>query len=94
MILTYHGTYGDSVSLNMDGELEGFEFIEPPIDFRVVRDGSPITEWERCDSEYHTLLRPRLGGTCGLSAQGLTIQTRGLCGRFTLLVWRREGTFR
>lgn len=94
VILTYQGNYGAAVWLDMEGELEGFQFVNPPIEFRLIRDGSPFTEWQVCDTEYHTPQRPRVGGTCGLEAKGLAIETRGLCRRFTLLIWRRDGTFR
>ena len=94
MILTYLGSYGSRVSLDMDGELEGFQFVHPPIEVRFVRDGLALTEWRTCDADYHTLQRPSLSGTCGMNARGLAIETRGLCGQFILLVWRREGTFK
>jgi hypothetical protein len=94
VILIYEGNYGARLSLDMEGELEGFQFVSPAVEFRLARDGSPLGEWQECDTEYHTLQRPCLGGTCGLTAKGLAMEIRGLCGRFILLVWRREGTFR
>jgi hypothetical protein len=74
-----------AVSLDMEGELEGFHFVNPPVEFRLVRDGSPLAEWQTWDTEYHTPQYPVLGGTRGLKAQGLALETRVLCGRFVLL---------
>jgi hypothetical protein len=97
MIVEYQGVYGAVVRIDESGELEGYQFINPPIEFRFLRMGCPFTEWEQCDADYHSLLRPVVTNetlrTRGLSASGLGIETRGLCGNFILLTWRREGTF-
>jgi len=97
MIVPYRGTYGSTVQIDHPGEIEGYQFISPPLEFRLLRTGSPITEWEPCDADYHSMLRPVIANetlrTRGLEAGGLSVETRGLCGDFTLLIWRREGTF-
>jgi hypothetical protein len=97
MIVEYRGAYGSTVAIELAGELEGYGFINPPIEFRLLRSGGPISEWQQCDAEYHSLLRPVIANdilrTRGLEAAGVSFETRGLGGEFVLLVWRREGTF-
>jgi hypothetical protein len=97
MIIEYRGTYGSTVDIELAGELEGYGFINPPIEFRVLRSRVPISGWQDCDAVYHSLLRPVIVNaalrTRGLEAAGLSFETRGLGGEFVLLVWRREGTF-
>lgn len=96
MIVQYCGAYGSTVQVDQPGEIEGYQFINPPVEFRLLRTGRPITEWGPCDTDYHSLLRPVVANetlrTRGLEASGLGIETRGLCGNFILLIWRREGT--
>ena len=40
MILTFKGPYGSIVDLCPDGEIQGYEFVEPPIEYRFLRAGS------------------------------------------------------
>lgn len=93
MILSLEGAYGDTIVLSVEGEIEGFQFIPPPLEYRFVRRGEPEVEWTTADSDFQSLLRPVIEGsaarTRGLRAEGLTVETRGLCGRFTLLIWPR-----
>jgi hypothetical protein len=47
MILTFKGPYGSIVDLRRDGEIQGYEFVEPPLEYRFLRSASPISEWIR-----------------------------------------------
>lgn len=94
MILIFKGQYGSTIDLHREGELQGYEFLEPPIEYRFVRAGVPISEWAPAVPAYISLLRPVVTdskvATKGLDATNLGIETRGLAGNFTLLVWPRE----
>jgi hypothetical protein len=94
MILTFKGPYGSIVDLRRDGEIQGYEFVEPPIEYRFLRAGSPISDWTSPVPGFISLLRPVIVDaavqTRGLAAKNLAIETRGLAGTFTLLVWPRE----
>jgi hypothetical protein len=94
MILKFSGLYGSTVDLNGIGEIQGYEFLEPPIEYRFVRAGCAISEWMSPEPRYISLLHPvRTNDTVrtrGLDTEGLVIETRGLAGTFTLLVWPRE----
>jgi hypothetical protein len=94
MILTFKGKYGSIVDLGRDGEIQGYEFVEPPIEYRFLRAGSPISDWTSPVPGFISLLRPVIVDaavqTRGLDAQNLAIETRGLAGTFILLVWPRE----
>ena len=94
MILKFFGLYGSTVGLNGIGEIQGYEFLQPPIEYRFVRAGSAISEWMSPEPRYISLLHPvRTNDTVrtrGLDSEDLVIETRGLAGTFTLLVWQRE----
>ncbi len=94
MILTFKGPYGSIVDLRRDGEIQGYEFIEPPIEYRFLRARSPISDWTSPVPGFISLLRPVIINatvqTRGLDATNLAIETRGLAGTFMLLVWPRE----
>lgn len=94
MILTFKGLYGSMIDLHRDGEIQGYEFVEAPIEYRFLRAGVPISEWMLPVRGFVSLLRPVVVGcavqTRGLDAQQLAIETRGLAGTFILLVWPRE----
>jgi hypothetical protein len=94
MILTFKGPYGSIVDLGRDGEIQGYEFVEPPIEYRFLRAGSPISDWTSPVPGFICLLRPAIIDiavqTRGLDAKNLAIETRGLAGTFILLVWPRE----
>ncbi len=93
MILTFRGSYGSTIDLHGDGELQGIEFLQAPIEYRFVREGNPISDWTIPSIGYVSLLHPVILGaevrTRGLEAQHLAIETYGLCGTFLLLVWLR-----
>lgn len=94
MILTFKGPYGSIVDLRRDREIQGYEFVEPPIEYRFLRAGSPISDWTSPVPGFVSLLRPVIIDaavrTRGLDAKHLAIETRGLAGTFILLVWPRH----
>lgn len=94
MILKFVGIYGSTIDLNGSGEIQGYEFVELPIEYRFLRAGSPISEWIRPVAGFISLLRPVIVDaavrTRGLDATNLAIETRGLAGTFILHVWPRE----
>jgi hypothetical protein len=94
MILTFKGAHGSTVDLDRDGEIQGYEFVEPPIEYRFLRAGSPISDWASPVPGFICLLRPVIIDaavrTRGLDAKHLAIETHGLAGTFILLVWPRE----
>ncbi|HEY2233245.1 MAG TPA: hypothetical protein VGK01_07180 [Candidatus Angelobacter sp.] len=94
MILTFKGHHGSTVDLHREGEIQAYEFLGPPIEYRFLRAGSPISEWMHGVSGFISLLRPvvvnEVVRTEGLSATNLAVETCGLAGRFILLVWARE----
>lgn len=94
MILTFKGANGSTIDLDRDGELQGYEFVEPPIEYRFLRGGSPISDWTSPLPGFISLLRPvtinAAVQTRGLDAKNLAIETRGLAGTFILLVWPRH----
>lgn len=94
MILIFKGQCGSKVDLRRGGELQGYEFLESPIEFRFVRAGVPISDWCPALPRYISLLQPVVADlgvrTRGLDATDLAIETRGITGIFTLLVWPRE----
>lgn len=91
MIITFKAEYGSTIDLHREGEIQGYEFLEPPVELRFVRDGVPISDWGTPVSGYVSLLHPEVNGsiltTRGMNAMHLAIETRGLAGTFTLLVW-------
>ena len=93
MILTFKGAYGSTIDLDRDGEIQGYEFVEPPVEYRFLRAGSPISDWTSPVPGFISLLRPvtinAAVQTRGLDAKHLAIETRGLAGTFILLVWPR-----
>jgi hypothetical protein len=94
MILTFKGAYGSTIDLDRDGEIQGYGFVEPPIEYRFLRAGSPISDWTSPVPGFISLLLPVIVEaavqTRGLDAKNLAIETRGPAGTFILLVWLRE----
>jgi len=94
MILSFSGPYDSTINLHRSGELQGIEFIQPPIEYRFLREGAPISAWTLLAGGYVSLLFPVVVGltvqTRGLDAHHLALETRGLCGTFILLVWPRS----
>jgi hypothetical protein len=61
VILTLRGSFGSAASLDFTArfgasvELEHFHFVTPPIEFRLVRDGRPLQEWQPGNTEMYDL---------------------------------------
>jgi hypothetical protein len=103
MILTCRVIFGVPFRFELEAkwgprvELEAIEFLNgAPIDWRIGND--PIVPGLRTHCHpmmrgFHDLQRPiRTGGTRGLPASNLELETRGI-GDATLLVWLRPGTY-
>jgi hypothetical protein len=58
MILTFKGAYGSAIDLHRDDEIQGYEFVDPPIEYRFLRAGSPISDWTSPSTGFISLLRP------------------------------------
>ena len=120
MILHLAGSFGSTISLDLRerfgerAELECFHFVLPPIEFRLVRNGVALQEWQSGNTEMYDLQHgPQLTewsrnrhrfindlkhrsdvATCGILSKDVTMETRGLVGTFSLLVWPRVSTCR
>ena len=102
MILTYHVTFGVPFRFELEAEwgphveLEAIEFMNgAPIDWRLGND--PVRAGVHAGHPtmrgFHDLQGPmRFGGTRGLPAASLELETRGI-GDATVLVWLRPGTY-
>jgi hypothetical protein len=96
MILKYEGTVGQPINLELEGgEIDSVDFLGGLVrSFRLVACGELVWDWQEVEG-FTSLLRPvRVNGVCethGILADGLTVETEGLGGRFILLVWPREG---
>lgn len=61
MILLFSAPSGVTISLDLRKqfgervELEFFQFVTPPIEFRLVRSGKPLQEWQTGNSELYDL---------------------------------------
>ena len=61
MILTLSAPSGSDVRLDFSNELGEsvelccFEFVEPPIEFRLTRRGVPLQEWQPANTEMYDL---------------------------------------
>jgi len=61
MILTLSGIFGSVVSLDFTNrfgdavELQCFQFVMPPIEFRLVRQGVPLQEWQAGNNDMYDL---------------------------------------
>jgi len=61
VILTFTALSGAHVSLDVSNqfgesvELRCFQFVEPPIEFRLMRRGQPLQEWQAGNTEMYGL---------------------------------------
>jgi hypothetical protein len=61
MILRFAGAFGLAVSLDLTEslgkkvELECFQFVVPPVEFRLVRNGLALQEWQEGNTELYDL---------------------------------------
>lgn len=61
MVLSLNALSGSTISLDFEKplgarvELESFQFIAPPSDFRLVRGAKPLQDWQKGNSEIYDL---------------------------------------
>ena len=61
MILTLNALSGSNICLDVSNqfgesvELCCFQFVEPPIEFRLTRRGLPLQEWQAGNTEVYDL---------------------------------------
>lgn len=61
MILTFTGSFGSAVSLDLrqrfgeNTELQCFQFIVPPIEFRLTRNGAALQDWQTSNTDIYDL---------------------------------------
>ncbi len=61
MILTLSAPFGSAISLDFTKqfgesvELQGFQFVTPPIEFRLLRRGMPLQEWQTGNTDMYDL---------------------------------------
>jgi len=61
MTVSLNAPSGSTISLDLEKlfgervELEAFQFVFPPIDFRLVRGDKPLQEWQKGNSEIYDL---------------------------------------
>lgn len=66
MIQEFSGPYGSTISLDLteklgeEVELEMFCFLQPPVEYRLCRDGQPICDWRDGEDRHHDLQRNAL----------------------------------
>ena len=64
MIIAIRATAGQSISLDLRAplgehvEIECFHFLVPPIEFRLVRNGMPLQDWQPGSTEMYDLQHP------------------------------------
>jgi hypothetical protein len=64
VIVALRGLGGQTLSLDLREqlgervELELFHFVEPPLEFRLVRKGLPLQDWQSAGAELYDLQRP------------------------------------
>ena len=106
MIHNVQASIGTILDIPLAGEVEAIAFTsDGPFEFRIIRSNQPaqlpkalehLADWRRFDPQNsvpcYATLYPHNGGTKGLDATGLALETRGfLKGTgFVALVWKRE----
>jgi hypothetical protein len=64
MIIPIRGIAGQSISLDLREqlgervEIDCFHFLVPPIEFRLVRNGLPLQEWQAGSQDMYDLQHP------------------------------------
>jgi hypothetical protein len=62
--MTFSGSCGSTLSLDLRNtfgqsvELQCFQFITPPIEFRLLRKETPLQEWQAGNTEIYDLQHP------------------------------------
>jgi hypothetical protein len=63
-MLTFSGSCGSTLSLDLRNkfgqpvELQCFQFITPPIEFRLLRKETPLQDWQAGNTEMYDLQHP------------------------------------
>jgi hypothetical protein len=61
MMLSLRAPFGGAISLDLRGqfgdrvELQCFQFVIPPVEFRLVRNGMPLQEWQPANPDMYDL---------------------------------------
>lgn len=61
MIQFLSASFGSSISLDFSSELgervelESFQFVTPPIEFRLIRHSNPLQDWQSGNTEMYDL---------------------------------------
>jgi len=61
MILKFTGSFGSAINLDLADklgkrvELQCFQFVVSPVEFRLVRRGTPLQEWQEGNTEMYDL---------------------------------------
>jgi hypothetical protein len=61
MVLKFTGSFGSAISLDLAEklgdrvELQCFQFVVSPIEFRLLRHGTPLQEWQEGNVESYDL---------------------------------------
>src|SRR6266481_10147401 len=61
MIITLSGPFGSNVSLHFSNqlgesvELECFQFVQAPVEFRLLRDSRPLQDWQAGNTAVYDL---------------------------------------
>jgi hypothetical protein len=61
LILTFESPFGSTLSLDLRKrlgetvELQSFQFVTPPIEFRLTRLDVPLQDWQRANTEIYDL---------------------------------------
>ena len=64
MIITITGSAGQAIGLDLREyfgdllEIESFQFAVPPLEFRLVRNGVPLEDWQVGNTEMYDLQHP------------------------------------
>jgi hypothetical protein len=64
MMLSLRALFGSTISLDLRKqfgdrvELDCFQFVIPPVEFRLVRLGRPLQEWQKGNSDMYDLQHP------------------------------------
>jgi hypothetical protein len=106
VIHSYAGQVGKILPISRPREIEAIALIaEVPFEFRLLRNGEPgrfplaleqLAEWQAFDPIHqracYSTLYPIQGGTRGVDATGLALDTRGLLvgSAFSFLTWDRH----
>jgi hypothetical protein len=61
MMLSLRAPFGGTISLDLRWqfgdrvELQCFQFVIPPVEFRLVRNGMPLQEWQPANTDMYDL---------------------------------------